>query len=96
MSETEPHWSGAPMACCLKCKPHTHERTSKGQHGELSRVEVIRIGMRNVAASVTDIGSGVEVRAVTDAGLPSHGPKRALARLDVRSSLGGFARGGHS
>src|SRR5262249_49074320 len=25
----------------------------------------------NVAASVTDIGSGVEVRAVTDAGMPS-------------------------
>ena len=50
----------------------------------------------NVAASVTDIGSGVEVRAATDAGLPSHGPKRALARLDVRSPLGGIARGGHS
>ena len=50
----------------------------------------------NVAASVTDIGSGVEVRAVTDAGLPSHGPKRALARPGVRSSVGGTSRGGHS
>jgi len=50
----------------------------------------------NVAASVTDIGSGVEVRAVTDASLPSHGPKRALARPSVRSSVGGTSRGGHS
>ena len=50
----------------------------------------------SVAASVTDIGSGVEVRAVTDAGLPSHGPKRALARPGVRSSVGGTSRGGHS
>src|SRR5262249_60937897 len=49
-----------------------------------------------VAGSVTDIGSGVEVRAATNTGLPSRGPKRALARPGVRSSGCGITRGGHS
>jgi len=76
-------------------------RTRKERAGALRDELVLDRGDRshrdaNVAASVTDIGSGVEVRAATDAGLPSHGPKRALARLDVRSPLGGIARGGHS
>jgi hypothetical protein len=52
---------------------------------------------KKVAGSVTDIGSGVEVRAATDTGLPSHGPKRALA-IDsaIGSTQNDITRGGHS
>ena len=52
---------------------------------------------KKLAGSVTDIGSGVEVRAATDTGLPSHGPKRALA-IDsaIGSTRNDITRGGHS